>query len=87
MSDQKPSPTMTAEDVGAALAGFALSLAPLLERKDLSPNELLSELVEELRDLVSGMQRHGDTGTPAAEAMLQAAAMLEASAPNSEQNG
>lgn len=75
---------MRAEDVGAALAGFALSLAPLLERKDLSPNALLAELAEELRDLVTGMQQHGDTGTPAAEAMLEAAAMLEASAPTGD---
>lgn len=82
MSDEKPSQTMTAEDVGAALAGFALSLAPLLGRKDLTPNEILTELVGELRGMVGGMQQHGDTGTPAAEAMRVTAAMLEASEPD-----
>ena len=46
---------MTAEDVGAALAGFALSLAPLLLWKQhKTPNELLYALAIELRDMVDG---------------------------------
>jgi hypothetical protein len=71
---------MTAEDVGAALAGFALSLAPLLSKQQ-TPSGLLDALAIELRGMVDGMTRHGDEGTPAAAALLIAAAMLEATAP------
>lgn len=85
MSDEKPSQSMTAEDVGAALTGFALSLAPLIGRRDLSPNDLLSELALELRDLVAGMKERGDTGTPASEALDITAAMLDASAPEASE--
>ena len=82
MSDESPSPMMmTAEDVGAALAGFALSLAPLLSKQQ-TPSGLLDALAIELRGMVDGMTRHGDEGTPAAAALLIAAAMLEATAPD-----
>lgn len=84
MSDQKPSQTMTAEDVAAALTGFALSLAPLIGRRELSPNDILVELSAELTDLVAGMKDRGDQGTPGAEALEITAAMLEASAPGQE---
>lgn len=71
--------------MGAALAGFALSLAPLLiSKQHKTPNELLDALASELRDMVDGMTRHGDEGTPAAAAMIMAATMLEASAPTDD---
>ena len=85
MSDEKPSQTMTAEDVGAVLTGFALSLtAAMMSPRNKTPNQVLDGLVSELRDLVEGMSRRGDQGTPAAEALQITAAMLEASAPKGE---
>lgn len=85
MAENNPSPIMRAEDTAAAFSGFTIALVSALADSDLKdPNEVLAKVTTELRDLVAGMIQRGDTGTPAAEAMLITAAMLEASAPPGE---
>ena len=71
---------ITAEDLGAALAGFALGLAASIKdpRKQ-TPNDMLETLANELHSLVKGMKLAGDQGTPAAEALALTANMLMAS--------
>lgn len=81
MSD-KPSLTMTAEDVGAALAAFALSFTAALRTTDGgSANDALEALASELQDMASHMNDPEGNPTPAKDAVLITAAMLEASAP------
>lgn len=72
---------MDTEDVAAALAGFAIAVSVALDGKKRTPNQTLELIADELRGLVAGMRKRGDEGTPASEAMLITAAMLEASAP------
>ena len=84
MSDEKPSQSMTAEDVAAALTGAMLAMMAAMGKKNGTPNERLEIIAEELRGLVDGMRSRGDPGTPAAEALELTAAMLEASAPGSK---
>lgn len=82
MSDQKPTATMTAEDFGAAMSAFALSFANAIrETEGGSVNDLLEVLAEELRDLGGAMNDPEGNPTPAKDAVLITAAMLEASAP------
>lgn len=75
-----PSQPITAEDLGAALAGFALSFsAAFMSPRNQTPNEVLEALANELHGLVDGMKKRGDAGTPAAEALALAGDMLMAS--------
>lgn len=75
-----PAQSITAEDLAAALAGFALSFtAVILSPHHQTPNEVLEALANELHSLVDGMKKRGDDGTPAAEAIALTADMLMAS--------
>ncbi|WP_420104535.1 hypothetical protein [Bosea sp. (in: a-proteobacteria)] len=75
-----PSQPITAEDLGAALAGFALSFAAvIMSPHHQTTDEVLEALANELHELKAGMTKHGDTGTPAAEALGVAGDMLMAS--------
>lgn len=85
MSDEKPSPPMTAEDVGAALMGFAVSFAAALQAKPGgSPNEVLGALAGELQDLARGLATKGDGLSPAVQALAAAGMMLDESDPDAE---
>ncbi|WP_293810346.1 hypothetical protein [uncultured Bosea sp.] len=82
MSDEKQWPIMTAEDVGAAFAGFALSFAAALRTTEGgSANDALRALVDELASLSQGMRDPEGNSTPARDALRMAAAMLAASEP------
>lgn len=85
MSDEKQWPVMTAEDFGAALAAFALSFAiAMRETEGGKPNEALKVLAQELRGIGGAMNDPEGNPTPAKDAVLITAAMLEASAPEPE---
>lgn len=76
---------MTAEDVGAALAAFALSFTAALRATDGgSANDALEALANELKDMAGHMNAPDGTPTAARAAIDIAADMLEASAPNGE---
>lgn len=75
-----PSQPITAEDLGAALAGFALSFsAVIMSPQHQTTDEVLEALANELHELVAGMTKRGDPGTPAAKALGIAGDMLMAS--------
>ncbi|WP_276200338.1 hypothetical protein [Chelatococcus sp. XZ-Ab1] len=72
-----PTTPITAEDLGAALAAFAL--AQVAADGGEGGNERLIRLANELHGLVDRMTTHGDAGTPAAKALGICAVMLMAS--------
>lgn len=75
-----PAQPITAEDLAAALAGFALSFsAVILSPHHQTPNEVLEALANELHGLVDGMKERGDDGSPAAQALALTGQMLMAS--------
>jgi len=81
VSDQ-PSQPMTSEDMGAALAGFALSFAAvIMSPRHSTPNEVLEALADELKSLAGSMNAPDGTPTPAREAIEFASLMLKASEP------
>ncbi len=77
-----PSQPITAEDLGAALAGFALVIAEALHDTTTSTEEEFLEMVANgLHGLARGMTKQGDEGTPAKAALSTCADMLMASEP------
>ena len=85
MSEPNPASTMTAEDVAAALSAFALGFATAVrETEGGTANDILEVLTQELRDLGGAMNDPEGNATPAKDAVLITAAMLEASAPEGD---
>lgn len=77
-----PSQPITAEDLGAALAAFALSFAAvIMSPRHETPNEVLEALANELKDMGAAMNAPDGTSTPAKAAINVAADMLIASEP------
>ena len=75
-----PSQPITAEDLGAALAGFALSFsAVIMSPRHQTPNEVLEALANELQEIATSMNAPDGTPTAAREAIGLAADMLMAS--------
>lgn len=78
-----PSQPITAEDLGAALAGFALVMAEAIHDTSTSTEEEFLELLANgLHSLARGMTKHGDADTPAKAAIGTCADMLMASEPH-----
>lgn len=83
MSDERPNPVMTADDVAAAIFVTLTALAAAgAGKKVLTPNEMLDVVAVELRDMVDGMKKRGDQGTPGSICMTMLADLLDASAPS-----
>ncbi len=82
MSDERPNPVMTADDVAATIFAALTALAAAgAGKRSLSPNEMLDVVAIELRDMVDGMKKRGDQGTPGSICMTMVADLLDASAP------
>lgn len=77
-----PSQPITAEDLGAALSAFALSLAAAdRATRQKSANDFLEALANELHGISQSMNAPDGTPTPAREAVSLTADMLFASEP------
>jgi hypothetical protein len=76
VSEQKPNPTMTAEDMGAALAAFAVCLANAFEANPhREAGAVLRSLTRELAIFQDDMKQSGGS-TPAAQAIFLATGYL-----------
>lgn len=73
---------ITAEDLGAALAGFALVMSEVIhDTRARTEEEFLETLANGLHSLSRQMTEKGDAGTPANTALGITAQMLMASEP------
>ena len=71
MSDEKQWPLMTAEDVGAVLAGFSVGLiAALRSPKNRTPNEVLDQLAAETEAMANSMPEPGKSALQLTAQML-----------------